>query len=87
MKRIHDVYGSIKAINVDLGGVGEEGLKDLKRRLSNFPGKVPVYLRLNTKSHKSVEILVGQDFYVSPNERLMNEIKELVGRDRFTLTL
>ncbi|HQP10215.1 MAG TPA: DNA polymerase III subunit alpha [Candidatus Omnitrophota bacterium] len=87
MKRIHDVYGAIKAINVDLYGVGEDGLRDLKRKLSNFPGKIPVYLRLNTKSHKSVEILVGQDFYVSPNERLMNEIKELVGREKFSFTL
>ncbi len=87
MKHIHDVYGSIKAINIDLYGVGEQELKDLKRKLSNFPGKVPVYLRLNTKSHKSVEILVGEDFYVSPNERLMNEIKELVGKESFSMTL
>jgi DNA polymerase-3 subunit alpha len=87
MKHIHDVYGAIKAINVDLYDVGEEGLKVLKKKLANFPGKVPVYLRLNTKAHKSVEILVGEDFYVAPNERLMNEIKELVGRERFSLTL
>jgi DNA polymerase-3 subunit alpha len=87
MKHIHDVYGSIKAINVDLCGVGDKDLKDLKRRLSNFPGKIPVYLRLDTKTHKSVEILVGEDLYVAPNERLMNEIKELVGKESFSVTL
>ena len=87
MKHIHDVYESIKAINVDLYGIGDQGLKELKRKLSNFPGKVPVYLRLNTKTHKSVEILVGKDLYVAPNERLMNEIKELVGKEGFSVTL
>lgn len=87
MKHIHDVYGSIKSINVDLSEVGDKDLKDLKRKLSSFPGKIPVYLRLNTKSHKSVEILVGKDLYVAPNERLMNEIKELVGAESFSVTL
>jgi DNA polymerase-3 subunit alpha len=87
MRHIHDVYGSIKAINVDLCDVGEQGLKDLKRKLSSFPGKIPVYLKINTKTRKKVEILVGEDLYVSPNERLMNEIKELVGRESFSVTL
>jgi len=42
---------------------------------------------MNTESHKSVEILVGEDLYVAPNERLMNEIKELVGKESFSVTL
>jgi DNA polymerase-3 subunit alpha len=87
MKHIHDVYGSIKAINVDLSAVGDKDLTVLKRRLASFPGKIPVYLTLNTKSHKSVEILVGKDLYVAPNERLMNEIKELVGKECFSVVL
>jgi len=87
MKHIHDVYGSIKAINVDLSDVGDKVLKDLKRKLLSFPGKIPVYLQLNTNSHKSVEILVGEDLYVAPNERLMNEIKELVGKECFSVKL
>ncbi|OGX39220.1 MAG: DNA polymerase III subunit alpha [Omnitrophica WOR_2 bacterium RIFCSPHIGHO2_02_FULL_52_10] len=87
MKQIHDVYGTIKAINLDLTEVGERDLSDLKKKLASFPGKVPVYLRLNTKTHKSVEILVGEDLYVAPNEQLMNEIKEFVGEEKFKVTL
>jgi DNA polymerase-3 subunit alpha len=86
MRHIHDVYGSIKAINVDLSSVGERGLQDLKKKLAGFPGKVPVYLRLK-RLHKSVEILVGEDLFVSPNEHLMNEIKGLVGNENFSVTL
>ena len=87
MKQIHDVYGTIKAINLDLTEVGERDLSDLKKKLASFPGKVPVYLRLNTKTHKSVEILVGEDLYVAPNEQLMNEIKDFVGDEKFKVTL
>jgi len=87
MKRINEVYNAIKSINVDLSSVGEAALQELKGKLLSFPGKVPVYLKLNTKSHKSVEILVGEDLYVAPNESLMNELKDLVGSERFSLNL
>jgi len=87
MMHIHDVYGSIKAINVNLSTLGESGLKDLKKRLLGFPGNIPVYLTLNTNSHKSVQILVGEDLYVTPNENLMNDIKELLGQESFSVTL
>jgi len=87
MKHVRDVYSAIKSIKVDLGKVGEKGLIDLKTKLSHFPGKVPVYLKIDTQTHKSVQILVGEDLYVSPNEDLMNENKELVGKENFAVTL
>lgn len=87
MQHINDVYVSIKAINVDLSSCKESVFDGLKTRLRSSPGKVPVYLKLNTKSKKSVEIVVGEDLFVSPNEGLMNEIKDLVGGDKFTVTL
>ncbi len=87
LRPIREVYASIKSIKVDLGNVDEAGLQDLKNRLLSFPGDIPVYLQLNTQSHKSVQILVGQDMYVSPNEELMNEIKELIGKEHFSVTL
>ncbi len=86
MKHIHDVYGMIKAINLDLSKVGDRDLSDLKNKLFDFPGKIPVYLRMSTKAHKGVEILVGKDLHVSPNERLMNEIKELVGNENYSVS-
>jgi DNA polymerase-3 subunit alpha len=85
MKHIHDVYGAIKAINVDLSNLDGKGQELLKTKLLKSPGKIPVYLNINTRSRKGVQILVGKDLYVSPNERLMNEIKDLVGRDKFAM--
>src|SRR5262249_11978185 len=80
IKHIRDVYSSIKAIRVDLSALGDSRLKDLKDKLADFPGKVPVYLNVSTKANKGVQILVGEDLFVSPTENLMNEIKELVGK-------
>lgn len=85
MKQIHDVYGSVTAINIDLTKTDQQGLKHLRTKLSKFPGKVPVYLNINTKSRKGVQILVGKDLYVAPNEQLMNEIKDLVGNEQFSM--
>ncbi|MBP9853454.1 MAG: DNA polymerase III subunit alpha [Candidatus Omnitrophica bacterium] len=81
MGQIQDVYKSIKSINLDLTSLEEKGINHLKKKLSNSPGKIPVYLRLSTASNKSVEILVGENLYIAPNEHLMNEIKELVGNE------
>lgn len=85
IKPIDEVYKAIKSINVDLSAVGEEALKSLKEKLLLYPGKVPVYLSLDTKSYKSVQILVGEDLYVSVTEPLMEDLKSLLGEDRFSL--
>ena len=87
MKPIDEVYKAVKAINVDLSSMGANDLNQLKEKLANFPGKVPVYLRLDTKAYKSVQILVGEDLFVSPTENLMDELKSLVGDGNFSLTL
>lgn len=81
MGHIQDVYKSIKSINLNLTGLEAAGVERLKRKLKTSPGRVPVYLRMATQANKSVEILVGEDLFVSPNEDLMNEIKELVGHE------
>ena len=87
IKKIDEVYKSIKSIKVDLTGFKESNFNDLRKKLSRFPGKTPVYLNLDTNSYKSVQIMVGEDLFVDPNEVLMNEIKEVVGGDRFSVTI
>ena len=87
IKKIDEIYKVIKAIKVDLSGMNEDSLEKLKSKLSLSPGRTPVYLNLNTKSRKSVQILVGEDLFVTPNETLMNEIKELVGESRLKVNV
>ena len=87
IKRIDEVYKAVKSIRVDLVGIKENRIKKLREKLLHYPGKTPVYIRMNTESYKSVQILVGEDLFVDPSQVLMNEIKRLVGQDKFSVTL
>ncbi|HNV23507.1 MAG TPA: OB-fold nucleic acid binding domain-containing protein, partial [Candidatus Omnitrophota bacterium] len=87
IKQVRDIYSSIKSINLDLSSHSQPPLEDLKKKLSKYPGKIPVYLKMNTKNNKSVEILVGEELFVSPNENLMNEVKEIIGKEHLTVEL
>lgn len=85
MKPMHEIYSAIRALKIDLSTAKEDKFTDLKKRLASFPGKIPVYLKLNTKDQKSVQIVVGQELFVTPNENLMTEIKQLVGEENFSV--
>jgi DNA polymerase III subunit alpha len=87
MAGIDEVYDLIKTVHVDLSMVGKAGFEKLKEKLARFPGNVPVYLQIDTKNYKSVQVLVGKDLYVTPSEVLMEEIKSLVGADRFKVVI
>jgi DNA polymerase-3 subunit alpha len=87
IKKIEEIYKAITSINLNVSDVTQNDLTRLREKLSLFPGKIPVYLHLNTKEYKSVQILVGEDLFVTPNGDLINQIKDIVGSDRFSVTM
>jgi DNA polymerase III subunit alpha len=87
MTGIDEVYDMIKSVQVDLSHASQLGFENLKKKLARFPGKIPVYVQVDTNNYKSVQILVGEDLYVTPSEILIEEIKVLVGENNFSLTL
>ncbi|MBL8014188.1 MAG: DNA polymerase III subunit alpha, partial [Candidatus Omnitrophica bacterium] len=87
IKGIDEVYKLIRAINVDVSEFGVENLDKIKFKLARFPGKIPVYLQLDTKNYKSVQIMVGRELFVSPSEVLIDEIKGLVGEKHFRVVI
>ena len=87
MAGIDEVYEMIKSLQVDLSHAGQPGFEKLKEKLARFPGKVPVYLQVDTNNFKSVQILVGEELFVTPREVLMEELKVRVGENNFSLTL
>jgi DNA polymerase-3 subunit alpha len=84
---IDEAYRMITAINIDLSGMKENILASLKEKLSISPGSVPVYLHVDTDSNRKLKILVSQDLFVQPRAELFNEIEDLLGEERFLLTL
>ena len=86
MRRIQDIYSAIKSITLDLSSVDQKNFANLKQRILSFPGKVPVYLQMNTQAQKGLQIRVGNDLYVAPNENLMSNVKALVGQEGLSVT-
>lgn len=84
---IDDSYRLITAINIDLCGLKDNVLQTLKEKLAASPGSVPVYLHLDNGSAKKLKILVSQDLFVQPGPDLFNEIEDLLGGERYLLTL
>jgi DNA polymerase-3 subunit alpha len=87
MKLISDVYNAIKALNLDLFDLEQDKWRDIKERLAHFPGKIPVYVRIKTNTRKGVQIRVDKHLFVSPEEDLMNQIKDIIGKDKLSLTM
>jgi DNA polymerase-3 subunit alpha len=84
---IDEAYRMITSINIDLSGLKENILATLKEKLSFSPGSVPVYLHLDSSPTKKTKILVSQDLFVQPRVELFNDIEDLLGEERFLLTL
>ncbi|MFH1641010.1 MAG: DNA polymerase III subunit alpha [Candidatus Omnitrophota bacterium] len=82
-----EVYKLVTTINIILSGVRENLFESLKELLSSYPGKIPVYLHLDTHVKSKVHLVVGEGLYVSPSEKLIEDIENLLGEGKLTLTI
>jgi hypothetical protein len=48
---------------------------------------VPIVLHLDTPAKSKVQLVVGEALYVSPNEKLIHDISELLGEERLSLVI
>jgi len=89
-----EIYKLITAMSINLSGIKENIFETLKAMLSEHKGNVPIYLRLDTGSvgrqtsaKSRVQMVVGENLYVLPSEKLIQELDELLGEDRLSLVL
>jgi len=87
LRQIQDIYGVIRSISIELGRSADTYKDRLKKCLAISPGLVPVYLHVKTETDKTVEIVVGKEYFVQPNELLMSDLKELVGAENVRMNL
>ncbi|MBN3038841.1 MAG: DNA polymerase III subunit alpha [Candidatus Omnitrophica bacterium] len=78
-------YTNSIVINLFTTGLEEEMLTRLKDILSRHPGKVPVYLGLQSPDHQRVQVEVNPEFYSEPCEKLIAEIESALGEGVVTL--
>jgi len=79
---IEEVYKLVTSININLSGIRENLFESLKELLASSPGKVPVYLRLDTPAKSRIQMVVGEGLFVEPSEKLTQDIADLLGEER-----
>jgi DNA polymerase-3 subunit alpha len=77
-------YTRAVSIELVMAGLEKAVLENLKKILSRYPGRVPVYLEFKKPDGKKVMLSLGQTFYVEPHDGLVKDIEKLLGRDVVT---
>jgi DNA polymerase-3 subunit alpha len=84
---VDEIYKLITAVNINLSGMRENLFESLKGLLSSYSGKTPVYLHLDTPVKSRVQVVVGDNLFVEPSERLIQDIENLLGEERLSLSI
>jgi len=81
------IYKLITGMSINLSGLRENVFATLKEVLAASRGDIPIYLNLDTPAKSRVQMVVGENFYVAPSEKLIEEIESLLGEERLKLLL
>lgn len=84
---VDEIYKLIVNMTINLSGISENLFQSLKNLLESNRGSVPVYLHLDTPSKSRVHLVVGEGLYISPNEKIIQDIENLLGEGRVSLTI
>ncbi|MFA5177391.1 MAG: OB-fold nucleic acid binding domain-containing protein, partial [Candidatus Omnitrophota bacterium] len=82
-----EIYKLITAMSINLSGLRENVFESLKDSLAASRGNIPIYLNLDTPAKSKVQLVVGEGYYVSPSEKLIKEIEDLLGAERLSLVV
>ncbi|MDD5518789.1 MAG: OB-fold nucleic acid binding domain-containing protein, partial [Candidatus Omnitrophica bacterium] len=82
-----EIYKLITAMSINLSGLRENVFESLKGALAASRGNIPIYLNLDTPAKAKVQLVVGENFYVAPSEKLIKDIEDLLGEERLSLVV
>jgi DNA polymerase-3 subunit alpha len=74
-------YTKAIMVNVLTAGLEKNSLENLKKVLSRYPGRVPVYLNFVKPDGKRTTVATGTNLLVEPHEGLVRDIEKILGRD------
>ncbi len=84
---IDEVHRLVTCVRINLAGFKENIFESLKQLLLSSPGATPVYLHLDTPNKSRIQVLVGQELFVDPQEKLIQDIEDLLGQNRVVLDI
>jgi len=82
-----EIYRFITAMSINLSGLRENVLITLKEILAASPGNIPIYLKLDNLAKSRVQLVVGEELYVTPSEKLIQGIVDLLGEESLSLVI
>ncbi len=82
-----EVYKLISSVSINLSGIRENLFETLKQLLASHPGRIPIYLHLDTPAKSRVHLVVGEGLYVLPSGKLLQDIENLLGENRVSLVM
>jgi len=82
-----EIYKLITGMSINLSGVRENIFESLKELLATSRGNVPIYLHIDTPTKTKAHIVVGEDLFVSPSDKLIQDIENLLGEERLGLVI
>jgi DNA polymerase-3 subunit alpha len=84
---VDEIYKLIASFNINLSGIRENLFESLKELLSSSPGNTPIYLHLDAPGKSRVQLVVNEEFFVAPSEKLILDIENLIGEERLSLSI
>lgn len=84
---IEEAYKLIATLNINLSGIRENLFESLKELLLSSSGNIPIYLHLDTPTKSRVQLVVGEGLFVSPSEKLIEDIENLLGEERVSVVI
>ncbi|MBM3255018.1 MAG: DNA polymerase III subunit alpha [Candidatus Omnitrophica bacterium] len=84
---IEEIYKLITSLNINLSGMQENIFESLKDILAGSRGNTPIYLHFSAPAKPKTQLVVGEGLFVSPSEKLIQDIENLLGEERLTLVI
>jgi len=84
---VDEVYKLITALNINLSGIRENLFESLKDLLVSSRGSIPIYLHLDSSTKSRIQLVVDEELFVMPSEKLLQDIENLIGEERLSLVI
>ena len=81
LEKIRMKYTKSVIVKLVTAGLETATLEKLKKVLSRYPGRVPVYLKFLKTDGKGTVVSIGNTLSVEPHEGLVRDIEKIFGRD------
>jgi DNA polymerase-3 subunit alpha len=84
---VDEVYKLITALNINLSGIRENLFESLKDLLVSSRGNIPIYMHLDSSTKSRIQLVVDEELFVAPSEKLLQDIEDLIGEERLSLVI